>query len=168
MNINNTLTYERARELLEYDADTGALSWRRPRKGVKTDRMVGSLSAGTKGYRRIGVDGHIYRAHRLAWLLFHGVWPEDQIDHINGNRDDNRIVNLRESNNSGNQENRSKARSDNKLGLLGVIWSKQSRKYQANIVVRGKQKHLGFFLDANDAHAAYVSAKRQLHAGNTL
>lgn len=166
MHANNKLTHERACEMLNYDKDTGIFTWRVYRRGVQRGKPVGSYT--TKGYILITIDGCTYRAHRIAWLIVNGSWPQDQIDHINGIRDDNRISNLREAKNPCNQENQRKARSDNKIGLLGVIWNKQCNKFQAHIVVKGKQRHLGYFLDANDAHSAYVSAKRLLHAGNTL
>ena len=88
------LTAERLRERLHYDAGTGVFTRRVGSGHARTGEMAGSVHS--TGYVRISIDGGKYTAHCLAWLYVHGVWPPDQIDHINGNRSDNRIANLRE------------------------------------------------------------------------
>lgn len=158
------LTAERLREVLDYDPDTGVFT-RKVRTGnVKIGDVAGSFNG--KGYIRIGIDGRLHRAHRLAWLYVTGEWPKDQIDHINGDRGDNRLANLREVNNAENQHNLRKARADNTTGFLGV--SPRYGKFRAYIMVDGKNKHLGCFPTPEAAHAAYLEAKRGLHPFGTL
>jgi hypothetical protein len=88
------LTAERLRERLRYDAETGAFTRRVGSSNARAGDMAGSVHS--TGYVRISIDGGKYTAHHLAWLYVHGVWPSDQIEHINGKRSDNRIANLRE------------------------------------------------------------------------
>jgi hypothetical protein len=89
-----SLTAERVRELLEYDADTGILRWRVRRGTVVSGRIAGHLDA--KGYMALGIDGRLYRLHRVVWLHVYGAWPTQEIDHINRVRHDNRLANLRD------------------------------------------------------------------------
>ncbi len=161
------LTAERLRELLSYEPETGEFRWRVGRGGT----AVAGGRAGCKqtiGYRRIGVAGRTYWEHRLAWLHVTGTWPSDQIDHVNGVKGDNRIANLREATRSENQGNLRQARSDSKTGLLGVHWNKPNKKFMAQIMFSGKQKYLGLFDTAEQAHQAYLVAKRELHPFCTL
>lgn len=134
--------------------------------------------------RRVGTDdgeGYIrvafkfngkqirFRAHHLAWLFMHGKWPELDIDHINGDRSDNRWANLREADRATNAENRREAKAGSKSGLLGVSFAKDTGRWAAQIQVAGKNKNLGRrFSSPEAAHAAYLQAKRQLHAGCTI
>jgi hypothetical protein len=95
-----TLTAERLREILGYDPETGLFT-----RLVRTGRIRAGEVAGTahsRGYRSIVIDGRVYLSHRLAWLYVHGEWPPEQIDHINRNRADNRLVNLRAAKQSQN------------------------------------------------------------------
>lgn len=161
------LTADRVRELFHYDPLTGVFTrLRRTSNNVKHGEVAGSLNG--KGYLQIRVDGRVYYAHRLAWLYFHGVWPTDQIDHRNNVKHDNRICNLRESTNSQNQQNRQRARSDNKSGFLGARWYAPLDKWRASIGINGKNIHLGYFPTAELANAAYVTAKRERHPMGTL
>lgn len=156
------LTAERLREVLHYCPETGIFM----RKVSTTNRVkVGDVagSPNQKGYINIMVDGRLYPAHRLVWLHEHGRWPDAQIDHINGVKTDNRIANLREATNGQNKQNMRSARADNESGLLGVRWHKRDRRWHARIMVDGAPKHLGSFGTSNEAQAAYLSAKRQLH-----
>lgn len=116
------LTAERLRELLSYDPETGIFRRVATRRQVKSGDIAGSDDG--KGYWRIRVNGEKHRAHRLAWLYVNGAWPIDQLDHINGDKLDNRICNLREATNSENQQNRSLPKS-NTSGRLGVHFDKQ-------------------------------------------
>lgn len=90
------------------------------------------------------------------------------MDHINCVRDDNRIENLRAADNAENQGNRRKARSDSSTGVIGATWHQRSKKFQAMIRAGGKQKYLGLFPTAEEAHQAYLKAKRELHPFCTL
>lgn len=137
------ITQERLKELLEYNPDTGVFIW----KVQASNRAIIGSAAGfihAKGYRHIGLDGREYKAHRLAWLYMYGEFPENQIDHINHKRDDNRLVNFRSVKNCVNGKNQS-IPSDNTSGIIGVYWHKQGKKWKASIMVDGKHIHLGMF-----------------------
>ena len=127
---------------------------------VKAGDRAGSLS-GT-GYIHVEVDLHTYMGHRLAWFYVHGEWPREHIDHINGESSDNRIANLREATRFQNHQNRKKAIS-NTSGYTGVTWNKQRSKWTAQISVNKQQIHLGYFAEVEDAAAARVKAKAELH-----
>jgi hypothetical protein len=122
----------------------------------------------TVGYKRVMVDGKSYKVHRLIWMMTHGKFPVDMIDHINGNKLDNRISNLREANQQQNQQNSIKARSNNKLGLIGVSRHKQCKRFRADIMISGKTKYLGLFETPEEAHQAYLTAKRKFHEFCTI
>ena len=162
------LTAERARELLDYDGDTGVLTWKTYRCGL----AQAGFTAGTIncfGYRKIVIDRKQYLAHRLAWLISHGDWPEHEIDHINGERDDNRLCNLRDIPRHHNQQNQTKPQASNKKSqYLGVCWLESRKKWQASIWAKGKTKFLGHYDCEHAAHHAYVAAKRRLHPGGML
>lgn len=156
-----TLTVDKARELLSYDAETGVLRWRvQVGGGPKAGQVAGSIKP--NGYCYIKISGRMYGAHRIAWLISFGEWPERQLDHRNGNRHDNRLANLREATNAENQQNLG-PRSRSASGYLGVTWRKVERKWHARIRVNGHLKHLGYFDDPERAAAAYDSAKMRLH-----
>ncbi len=158
------LTAEQLREVLDYDPETGEFRWKSNKKGHKSGHIAGNLQR--NGYRRIKVDGKKYLAHRLAWLWMTGMWPPNQIDHINGDRSGNRFMNLRLADNTFNMQNQRKAMSNNYSGLLGV-WPNHG-KWQAGVRVMGKLVHLGTFDCPEKAHHAYLTTKRELHEGNTL
>jgi hypothetical protein len=161
------LTAQRLRELLDYNPDTGTFTWRVDRHvRAKAGDQAGGLDI-SLGYWKIGIDGKGYRGHRLAWLHVHGEWPKWQIDHINGVRSDNRIVNLRDVPPLLNKQNRvgpSKAAS----GFRGVSKMTGCRGWRAEIKVKYKGIHLGIFDTPEEAHAAYLDAKRKLHDGCTI
>jgi hypothetical protein len=121
-----------------------------------------------RGYRYIAINGKKYLAHRLVWLYIHGSFPVDMLDHIDGDKLNNRINNLREASNQQNQHNRTKFQSNNKTGFLGVCWHKRDNKFMAAIKISGKVKHLGYFDKPEQAHQAYLEAKRQHHQYCTI
>lgn len=124
-------------------------------------KMAGRINE--DGYIIITLKNKNFRAHRIVWLLTYGTLPEQQLDHINGIKTDNRIENLRMVSDTGNGQNRRNASKNNKSGLLGVAYKKKDKKYYAQIVAFGKWKHLGIFNTAIEAHNAYIKAKRILH-----
>jgi hypothetical protein len=161
------LTAQRLRDLLDYEPNTGIFTRRVWRGGTSRAGSVAGASHGKTGYLQISVDGRLYFAHRLAWLHYYGEHPKKHIDHINGDKSDNRISNLRDVSRSVNLQNVRRARVDNlATGLLGVIRSRD--KFSAHIFVDGKSKHLGVYSTAPEAHAAYLIAKRAMHEGCTI
>ena len=161
------LTAERLRELLHYDPETGVFTWQKKRNcRVKLGGVAGSIY--NNGYRVIGVDRKYRLAHRLAWLYVHGEMPAGEIDHINGDRTDNRIANLRDVSKSVNNQNKKHAMSNNTSGLLGACWDSYNHQWKAQIGLNGKQYKIGVFDSAESAHAAYLAAKRKLHEGCTI
>jgi hypothetical protein len=167
MRQKDELTQEQLKELLHYDASTGVFRWRHFRRpSIKAGDVAGNRQA--KGYVQIMINQKNYLAHRLAWLYMTGAWPKDQIDHINHDKSDNSWINLREANDSENQQNKPAERSIGSSGLLGVTWSKASRKWAAQIKINGRRIHLGLHASAEEAHQAYVAAKRELHPFGNL
>ena len=163
------LTAEYVREILDYDPETGVFirkvrTAQCNRVGDRADKLV-LAPIGRVGYRDITIKSKKYQAHRIAWLHYYGEWPKDQLDHINGERGDNRIANLRDVSDRVNKENTHVPRKHNSSGYLGVHWSSQQGKWQGRIAVHGKNKHLGFFEDPAEAHQAYIKAKRIYHEG---
>lgn len=153
------LTVERLRSLLIYDPLTGVFRWRVNRGYVRAGQVAGCRTP--RGYWTIGIDQTRYLAHRLAWLYVHGVWPSDDIDHRNEDKGDNRIANLREATNTTNHHNVSHPCSNNTSGYLGV--STNRRRWRAVIAVGRKQHNLGTFATREEAAAAYLAGKAELH-----
>ena len=154
------LTAAQLRERLEYAPETGVFRWKKVFGARRAGTVAGSISTG--GYWRLLIRPHgAFSAHRLAWLYVHGEWPTHQIDHINGNRLDNRIANLRDIPQSGNVQNRRRANADSTTGVLGV--SPSRGRFGARIRLNNRLIWLGTYDTPGEAHAAYVSAKRKLH-----
>jgi hypothetical protein len=154
------LTASRLRELLTYDSETGEFRWIVRRNGTKSGVAAGHKTA--RGYVHLRVESRLYKAHRLAWLYVHGEWPRDQIDHINGVYDDNRIANLREANSSQNKRNTGPYR-NNLSGIKGVSWRPRDSRWQAEIRVNGRRHYLGYFKTSEEASAAYAAAAAAMH-----
>ena len=154
------LTAERLRELLSYDPETGVFRWIKARRAV----TVGAIAGGEdgNGYLRIKINETKHLSHRLAWLYIHGEWPAQQMDHINGVRHDNRLVNLRQATPGENQQNVS-AHRNNPSKQLGVDWYKPRNKWRARIKINRKETYLGIFEKLEDAVAARAKAKAELH-----
>ena len=130
------LTQQKLKELLDYNPNTGDFVWRvslNSRSSINS--TAGSCS---NGYRVIRINRKNYHAHRLAWLYTHGQFPQNQLDHINRIRNDNRIDNLREVTNAQNHQNRNLG-SNNASGICGVNWHKRDKKWRAYIKLNGKE-----------------------------
>lgn len=148
------LTPQRAHELLTYCRESGVLKWRyRISSKVKPDLIAGWLDE--EGYRVVRVDGVNLRAHRVIWLMVHGIWPVSMLDHVNGDRADNRLSNLREATNSQNQMN--KKNNGGEAGFKGVcvVRKKSGLRYRPQIYVDGKLKTFGLFKTPAEAHEVY-------------
>ena len=155
------------RSILMYDQVTGIFTWSKNARNDVSGRKAGTVCK--RGYVSIGVKGRIFKAHRLAWLYVYGDWPYGQIDHIDGNKSNNKISNLRDVNQSINQQNRYREKSDNKLGVLGVsLWSDGRAGFKSQITVNGRCRYLGTFKTSEEAHEVYLKAKKQLHEGCVL
>lgn len=160
------MTAQRLSELLRYEPSDGRFTWiARRGQRVRPGDIAGHV--GKSGYVEIGIDGRAYYGHRLAILAMTGEWPQGHVDHINGNRSDNRWTNLRDADRSVNMQNRRSPTAGNRAGFLGVH-AHLSGKFAARIKVGEKNVYLGLFATAEAAHQAYVEAKRRLHAGGTL
>lgn len=159
------VTPEFLKEVLEYDPLFGNLTWRpRPRSMFSSSgsfktwnkRFAGSaaLCCDTpQGYLHGRILGMGFLAHRVAWAIHTGQWPENEIDHLNGDRKDNSILNLREVLPSENRKN-TRLRSDNTSGACGVYWDKDLQKWRAAIGLSGKSIHIGVYQNKDDAISA--------------
>ena len=152
------VTAEEIRRLLDYVPETGQLIWREA-PSHNTPHLVGTVAGNLDRYGRRCVMIHKknYFAHRLIWLHVHGVWPVNVIDHVNRDPSDNRIGNLREATRSQNMGNRRPV--PNQTGFMGVLFEASRRKWRASLRTNGKRVILGRFDTAEEAAAAYRSAK---------
>lgn len=169
MNINPLYL----RELLDYDPVTGSFVWRerKLRPGFeRIDKGWNKRFAGKPVAKRYHRHGHLqiqihcknYMAHRVAWAIFYGFWPEFDLDHKNGNPDDNWIENLRPATHSQNMCN-SKLRVDNTSGVKGVSWKEKEKKWQVYITKDGKTRSLARVASFNEAVAIRQRAEAELH-----
>lgn len=172
------LTSEEIIRLLDYDPLTGIFVWkRRPREMFPDQnhyvtwniKFVGKIAGGVygNGYRYINIEPKAYLAHRLAWLIIYGEWPKSGMDHINGEKDDNRIVNLRLANQSQNLQNQ-KLSNKNTSGFSGVVWHKQRGRWAAQINKDNKKISLGLYDTKEEAYAAFLAGKRKHHTFNPV
>jgi hypothetical protein len=160
------ITQSRLKQLLDYDPETGVFKWRESNSNrAPVGSVVRGLSRG--GYLRARLDGRLYYCHRLAWLYVYAKWPSEHLDHVNHNRSDNRLCNLREASNSENMQNRAGPTVRSTTGTLGVGVMPGGR-FRAQIVVEGKNTYLGCFDSVEDAESAYLAAKARLHPFSTM
>lgn len=164
------LNAEIIRELLDYNPETGRLFWKeRDKKWFKTTQSANSWNtefAGTEAFTAKRTEGRMhgrifeknYAKHRICWLHYHGAWPENVIDHIDGDPTNNRISNLRDVAQQENALNQ-KLRNTNKSGQMGVCEANSGSRWRAYITVDGKQVNLGQFENKDDAIAARKAAE---------
>jgi HNH endonuclease len=166
------LTQEQLKSILHYNPETGIftrLHWL-DKRGRKWGGQIniGCIST-TDGYLYISVNNKKHAAHRLAFLYIYGSSPINQIDHINGIRNDNRFINLRSCTAEYNLQNQRNPHTNNVSGLLGVHTSNnKSKSFRSKITANGIQKHIGYFKCKEEAHEAYLKAKRELHPFCTI
>ncbi len=158
-NTNPMITYSRLRELVSYCPETGLFTWCARRRGCR----VGDVAGGSKGngYVVIRLDDTLYLAHRLAWLYMTRAWPAGQIDHVNGQRADNRFCNLRDATPTQNARNKHKL-ATNQTGLPGV--QPRNGKFRAQVKVLGRKHTTRAYDTKEEAHAAYLELRAKLHA----
>ena len=164
---------ELLRKLLRYEPETGKLFWMpRPLEMFATKNAFGTwntrwanaeafTSIDGRGYKQGHFSGKHLRAHRVVWAVHFGSWPKNEIDHINGNRSDNRIENLRDVPHRDNMKNMSVSRA-NTSGQIGVDWSKKDKCWRAFIGVGGSRRYLGSFIEKHDAISARKRAEIEM------
>ena len=168
---------EMLKKLLRYEPETGKLFWRErtPDMFVDSDKFPAEVNcsqwnarfAEKEGFTKVDVGGYRrgrvlniqYQAHRVIWKMIYNEEPEE-IDHVEGNRSDNRIHMLRASNCIDNRKNKKRPLTNNS-GVIGVAWSKRNRKWRARIKVSKKNYELGFFADFDEAVAARKEAEKK-------
>lgn len=146
--LDSLLTYEEAKQVFIYDAATGFIRRRGSRFVTVPNRF---------GYLHISHANKRFKCHRIVWLLHKGEWPKYQIDHINRNRADNRIENLRDVPRAVNAANKK-----NNATMIGTTWHPDKRKWKAKIQNNNKSIHLGYFNTQLEAHEAYLRARREI------
>lgn len=154
--VPQEVTYERLREILEYNPITGIFTWILNIAGKKGRA---GYQCKSNGYRFIVIDKKRYTEGRLAWFYMEGYWPEKDIDHINRNRSDNRWCNLRHISKSCNSRNQG-VKSNNTSGVTGVYYNKNAGKWQSYLNIESKNKYLGIFRYKNDAVMARWQAEK--------
>ncbi|PTT41483.1 HNH endonuclease [Acidovorax sp. HMWF018] len=160
------LTAQRLREVLRYEPESGQMFWLiRAAHRRHPGEEAGSPSK--DGRIRIRIDGQLFYRYRLAWLWMTGKWPDKCVDHINGDHTDDSWKNLRDVPQAINCQNYRKAPKSSSTGLLGAQALPNGR-FESSVKTLYKRRYLGSFDNAQDAHEAYIAAKRELHPGFTL
>ena len=161
----NTVPIEILKEYLFYDAKTGEFYWLKAMSNkIKSGSQAGYDNG--NGYRRVTLCGKRLRLHRVAWAMTYGEWPKDQIDHIDGVKDNNCISNLREATHQENEFNR-KASYNGTSRFKGVHWDKRIGKWRTQATFNRQTKYLGLFESELEAACAYVEFA-QAHHGEYL
>lgn len=153
-------TIERLRELFDYNASTGVLTWRISTGAARTGTTAGTPNG--SGYRQVQVDGSRYYAHRIAWKMHHREEPPAEIDHIDTNKSNNSAGNLRAACRPINTRN-ANMQHNNTSGVTGVVWHKQRGKWGVRVHANGKTSYGGLYSDIGDAVAKVCEMTEQLH-----
>jgi hypothetical protein len=154
-------------QLLAYEPETGVLRWkvdRSPR--VRAGDEAGNITG--NGYRKLVINKRVIFAHRIAWLLCHGKWPDGYVDHINGVRTDNRIANLRDVSHQANSQNMTRLPKSNKTGVLGVrkhVDKSGRDRFIPFIKLRGNERKLGTYDTLEEAAAVRRAAAAEFYPG---
>lgn len=160
------LTAQRLRELVHYDPETGVFTGLKKKTGRPSKAGIfGTIDPG--GYHRVCIDCKKYWAHRVAFLYMTGEWPANDVDHIDGNPANNRWENLRDVPTATNVQNVKRASKKSSTGVLGIE-ATRSGTFQARIGAGNNRISLGTYKTKEEAHAAYLVAKRRLHPGCTI
>jgi len=158
--IDQQIDAAQLRQLLTYDALSGEFVWLVATRNGKGQPGCCAGRVNDQGYFHIGIFGRNYKSHRLAWLYVYGEWPERDLDHINGDRADNRIANLRLATRAQNAANKRRHRT-NFSGFKGVSFHPKTKKWRAIICQGGHSFHLGLFESKEEAHAAYCYVAKE-------
>lgn len=158
---------ELVRAMFDYDQETGTFI-RLKTLNTGDKKRIGAVAgyAGKDGYRYLKIGGIRISEHRAAWLHFYGKFPDHEVDHIDGNPSNNAITNLRDVRHCINMQNLNTVSKSSKSGVLGV--TPHANKWRARIRLNSKGIHIGLFDTKEQAYAAFIAKKRELHEGNTL
>jgi hypothetical protein len=164
MATKSSISHELLVDTLDYDASTGNFIWKVKRNSINGGVMPGDIAGRiTRKYRRIGINGSRYAAHRLAWFYVNKSWPSFEIDHINGDQSDNRMCNLREATHSENLKNM-KMHRDNSSGFKGVYYvGKRNKCWQAQLATDGRRLTIGYFHTREEAADALNKVRPTYH-----
>lgn len=149
-------------DFIDYNPETGVFTWTKPRG--RFSALVGSRAGALRedGYRQIKINGKYIKEHRLAWYLTFGEWPPCEIDHIDGNRSNNAIANLRPATKADNAHNR-RLNKNSSTGVKGVSLHKQTGKYQATIMIGRSSVYLGLYETLGEAEEVVKAERERLH-----
>src|SRR5215217_8382237 len=153
------MNLEKIKSDLSYDPETGLLKWQNHKKKYLVGELA-FMAENNEGYRQGVYLGNQYKAHRLIWFIYYGSWPKGQIDHINGNKSDNRIINLRDVSAKENRRN-SKRQSNNTSGYSGVYFENSMNKWRSVIYIDRKRKHIGYSDTAEEAAILRKAAEQE-------
>ena len=164
LNPNKQVT-EEIKKLVNCNFETGKLYWTIARPNAPLNKELGSLA---RGYLTVKILGRDYKNHRVIWMLHTGDWPKGEIDHINGIKTDNRIVNLRDVDRALNMQNQKRNHKRNISGYLGVTKCSTTNKWRARITSFGKKIALGSYDTPEKASKVYQEYKKMLHIQNSV
>lgn len=148
---------DRVEALLSYNRKTGVLTWKVSRGSVKAGKIAGCPNA--DGYLMVGIDGIVYYAHQIVWLILYKIWPTHEIDHKNGNKANNKPKNIRRATFSQNITNKGLSKV-NKTGYKGITFV--AGKWNVQIMHKRKSYYLGRFSNKKEAALAYNKAAREI------
>lgn len=166
MQVSRKTTEDLIADAVEYNPSTGIFT-----RKITTSRSAAGDKTGTiakNGYVVLRINKKLHYAHRLAFLMVTGSWPDSQVDHINGMRSDNRFENLRLCNQSENMQNQRRAKNGSESGILGAHFDRSTGRWFSQIKANGVNIALGSFPNARLAGEAYLKAKRKMHAFCTI
>jgi len=164
---NSRPTADQVRSMIGYDPSSGVFTRTGSGRGIRKTGSVGTVKP--DGRREISIFGSRHYAHRIAWIIMTGSWPENVIDHIDGDPSNNIWSNLRDVTVAENIQNQRRGQSKNRENpLIGAALIAAKNKWVAQITVGRKKTHIGYFDSEIEAHTAYVAVKRLIHKGNML